>query len=167
MPWLNFLIRFSVPSPWLGMRFWSGWGLRWWVSFRSVWSFPFQLTLFLILASYCHRSCHRLSDPARVCVLNHSARTYIKGKVLVAVDDLLGLFRSGCDVTFVVGVEVNDWLFFRLFDFESFGIKALFFELVFVDIISFFGRSLPHPTDHFHGWLYLNEEICIKGLNFY
>jgi hypothetical protein len=95
------------------------------------------------------------------------AKTYIKGNLLVTVDNLLGLFGSGRDVAFVVGVEVDDRLLFCLFDFESLGVKTLFLELVFVYIVDFFGRSLPHPTYHFHGWFYLNEEICIKGLKFY
>ena len=47
-------------------------------------------------------------------------------KVLVTVDDLLGLLGCGNDVALVVSVEVDDRLFFCLLDFETFGVKALF-----------------------------------------
>lgn len=40
-----------------------------------------------------------------------------KVELLVAVDDGNGLLRSGCDVAFIVAVEVDDGLLSDFFDF--------------------------------------------------
>ena len=60
-----------------------------------------------------------------------------------------GFFRSGGDVTFIIGVEVDDGLLLALLDFQTFGVEALLLEFVLVDLIGVL-RALPHPTDHLH-----------------
>ena len=71
-------------------------------------------------------------------------------KLLVTIDDLLGLLWGGCDVALIIGIEVNDWLLTDLLDFESFWIEALFLELILIDLIGIFGVAFPHPADHLH-----------------
>lgn len=71
-------------------------------------------------------------------------------KLLVTIDDLLSLLWSWCYVALIVRIEVDDGLLSDLLNFESFGIKALFLELILIDFIGIFGVAFPHPADHLH-----------------
>lgn len=71
-------------------------------------------------------------------------------KLLVTIDDLLGLLWGWCYVALIVRIEVNDGLLSDLLNFESFGIEALFLELILIDFIGIFGVAFPHPADHLH-----------------
>lgn len=71
-------------------------------------------------------------------------------KLLVTIDDLLSLLWGWCNVALIVRIEVDDGLLSDLLNFESFGIEALFLELILIDFIGIFGVTFPHPADHLH-----------------
>lgn len=74
--------------------------------------------------------------------------------ILKSCDVLEGFLRCGTDEILEIFIIVKKLWVFDLFNFESFWVKALLFELLFVDLFLLFGILwwilLPQPIHHLH-----------------
>lgn len=92
---------------------------------------------------------------ASSCLCSSSfGKNLIMGVILKSWDQLKGFFGGWSDEFLKILIIIKELWVLDLFNFESFGVEPLLFELLFINLFLLFGvlraTLLPEPVHHLH-----------------